>query len=289
MYPSDSWTDRMGEKSPKRALVIEGGGFRALYAAGAIYQLLKEAPHLHFDVVVANSASVGTGAYFVTKQIQEIESIWLGNILTSPKLLSFWRVPISWWKSLVDLDFLFDDVFKKQFPLDLGLLKKSPTDFYVTVMHYESGRRCAFSNRDPEIFEAMKASCAVPWAYNRKIYIQGERYLDGFYDSIPLRIAKEKDCKEIWVISTREHGYRKGRLKLFEKIPQKSCQLLAKRHFYYNETAKEIEQNQNYRVVRPKERLPVARFNNDIKGLHHIFALGREDMKEHLGLILNKA
>ena len=29
-------------------------------------------------------------------------------------------------------------------------------------------------------------------------------------------------CDEIWIISTRPQGYRKGRLKLFEKIPQKT-------------------------------------------------------------------
>ena len=265
--------------NPKRGLVIEGGGFRACYAAGAVYELLKSAPDLHFDLVAANSASVCTAAYFVTRQIREIEQILLGGILSSPKFLNFWRVPISWYQSLTDLDYLFYDVFTKQFPLDLKALKTSPTDFFVTVMHYATGRRTEFSNRDPEIFEAMKASCAVPWAYKEKIMLGGERYFDGFYDSVPLRIAKEKKCDETWIISTRPQGYRKGRLKLFEKIPQQTCRLLAKRHFYYNETAEEIEKSDKYIIVRPKEPLPVSRFSNNQKDMERVFEVGQRDMR----------
>lgn len=275
--------NKVPKHAKKRGLVIEGGGFRACYAAGAVYELLKSAPNLHFDVVAANSASVCTAAYFVTRQIGEMEKIRIGGgILSSPKLLNFWRVPIAWHKSLIDLEFLFEDLLIKQFPLDLEALKKSPTELYVTVMHYKSGRRSEFSNRDPEILEAMKASCAVPWAYKEKIMIRGERYFDGFYDSIPLRIAKEKKCDEIWVISTRPTGYRKGKLKLFEKIPQQTCQLLSKRHYYYNKTAEEVENNKNYIIVRPKEALPVSRFTNDRKQLENVFALGQRDMKEKL-------
>ena len=88
----------------KRGLVIEGGGFRASYAAGAVYELLKSAPDLHFDLVAANSASVCTAAYYVTRQIREMEKICLGGGgMTSPKNPNFLRVPISWGKSLVGL------------------------------------------------------------------------------------------------------------------------------------------------------------------------------------------
>lgn len=267
----------------KRALVIEGGGFRAAYATGALYQLLKQAPDLHFDVVAANSSSVIAAAYFVTKQVQEIEDIWLNDdCLGSPKLLSYWRVPISWYRSFLNIDYLFDDVFSKRYPLDLQKLRSAQTNFFVTVMQYPAGKRCHFSNRDPEIYEAMRASCAVPWAYLGKIYLRGERYIDGFYDSIPLRIAQEKGCDEIWIISTRPQGYRKGRLKLFEKLPIKHCQLLAKRYFYYNETAEQIEANGYAHVIRPKETLPISRFTNNVKQLREVFQLGIRDMKMSL-------
>lgn len=274
----------MNSKSPKRrGLVIEGGGFRASYASGVLYQLLKEAPHIHFDVVCANSSSVCTAAYFVTKQLKEIEEIFLEkDALGSPKLLNFWRVPIAWKHSLLNIDFLFDDVFKKQFPLNLKALRESPTEFYTTVLHYETGGRREFSNRDPEIYTAMRASCALPWAYKPEIYIRGERYIDGFYDSVPLRIAKEKGCDEIWIVSTRPNGYRKKPLKLFEKIKNQNCQLLAKRHIYYNQTAKEIESNKDYIVIRPKETLELSRFGNDPEKMQTVFRLGQQDSHEKI-------
>ena len=75
--------------SIKRGLVIEGGGFRASYAVGALYQLLKS-PQIHFDVVCANSSSVCAAAYFITKQAKEIKKVFLEtNILGSPKFLNF--------------------------------------------------------------------------------------------------------------------------------------------------------------------------------------------------------
>ena len=132
------------KKTHKRALVIEGGGFRASYAAGVLYQLLNS-PQIHFDIVCANSSSVCGAAYFVTKQIDEMEEICLKhNFLGSPELLNFWRVPIAWKTSLLNIDYLFDDVFKKQFPLNLKALCESPTEFYVTIMEYKTGKQSAF-------------------------------------------------------------------------------------------------------------------------------------------------
>lgn len=268
----------------KRALVIEGGGFRAAYGAGALYQLLRERPDLHFDVVAANSSSVCSAAYFVTRQKESFEKIWIeSDWLGSPKLLSWWRVPISWHKSFLNIDYLFDDVFKKRVPLDLGALQKSPTDFFVTVMEFPSGRRAQFSNRDPEIYEAMRASCAVPWAYIGKIYIRGRRYIDGFYDSIPLRLALEQGADDIWIISTRPKGYRKGRLPLFEKPPlkfSKHCWLLAERHRYYNPTADAIESNPEYKIIRPQAPLPISRLNRDLVTMKKVFQMGQHDMKK---------
>lgn len=273
----------------KRALIVEGGGFRAAYASGVLYQLLKQFPRIHFDVVCANSSSTCTAAYFVTKQIREIEAIWFqSNVLSSPKLLNFWRVPISWKVSLLNIDYLFDDVFKKQFPLNLKALRESPTEFFTTVMHYETGARKEFSNRDSEIYDAMRASCALPWAYKPEIHIRGERYIDGFYDSVPLRIAKEKGCQEIWIVSTRPHGYRKKPLKLFEKIPNRRCQLLAKRHVYYNQTAEEIESNKGYIVIRPKQKLDLSRFGNDLEKMRKAFRLGRDNLYEKIKNPLQK-
>lgn len=266
----------------KRALVIEGGGFRAAYGAGALYQLLCERPDLHFDVVAANSSSVWAAAFFVTRQSEVFKKIWIeSDCLGSRKLMSWWRAPIAWHKPLLNIDYLFDDVFKLRAPLDLEKLRRSATDFFVTVMEFPGGRRAQFSNRDPEIYEAMRASCAVPWAYSGKINIRGRRYIDGFYDSIPLRIALEQNCDDIWIISTRPKGYRKGRLRLFEKMPlklSKHCRLLAKRHRYYNPTADAIESNPQYKIIRPQGRLPISRLTNDLVAMKKVFQMGQKDM-----------
>ncbi|MDO8494489.1 MAG: patatin-like phospholipase family protein [Deltaproteobacteria bacterium] len=267
----------------KRALVIEGGGFRGAYAAGVVYGLLTQAPEITFDVVVANSSSVSTGAYFVTKQAKELNGIWVDEkSVGSPKVLSWWRAPISFYKSFMNIDYVFDELMTKDYRLDLNALQKSKIDYFVTAMEFPTGRRHQFSNRDPQIWDAMRASCAVPWAYIGKIVIRGQRYIDGFYDSIPLRIAKEQGCDDIWIVSTRPKGYRKGRLKLFEILPLKHCRLLAKRHLYYNETAEEIEASDRYKVIRPEVKLPVSRLTNNAQEISEIFEMGQKDFKKFL-------
>lgn len=265
----------------KRALIIEGGGFRAAYAAGAVYHLLKNRPDIHFDVVASNSSSVCTAAYFVTKQLEEMEAIWKGEYLGSPKLMSWRRAPVSFYKSFLNIDYLFDTVFKKNHPLDLEKLRQSPIQFLVTVMEYPTGERVFFSNRDPEIYDAMRASCALPFAYIGKVMIRGKRYIDGFYDSVPLRLA-EGEADEIWVISTRPAGYRKTRSRLLANLPHPHFRLLSERYRYYNAVAEKLETDPNLKILRPRRKLPISRLTNNMNEMRTAFEIGEGDMKSFL-------
>ena len=88
-------------------LILEGGGMRAGFVAGALMALLDEGI-TEFDAAVAVSASVPTLAYFTTGQREYMESVWR-NELNSRKLVCYRNIPpasiaLSVTRPFIDID-----------------------------------------------------------------------------------------------------------------------------------------------------------------------------------------
>ncbi len=97
-----------------RGLILEGGGMRAGFVAGALMALMDEG-FTDFNIAVAVSASVPTLAYFSSGQRREMEAVWRGE-LNTPKLVCYRNIPaasltLSIKRPLLDIDYLIYDVF----------------------------------------------------------------------------------------------------------------------------------------------------------------------------------
>ena len=104
-------------------LVLEGGGMRAGFVAGALMALMDRGL-TDFDAAVAVSASVPTLAYFAAGQRDEMEMVWRAE-LNTPKLVCYRNIPavslaLSTKRPVLNIDYLIYDVFKERYPVDLS-------------------------------------------------------------------------------------------------------------------------------------------------------------------------
>src|SRR3990167_9725188 len=159
----------MGTK--KIAIVASEGGMSCAYSVGAILALVEKFDLVNPYLVIGSSGSTGTFAYYVAGQYKSIRNIW-ENLLPSKKFISWLRL-----NRVMDIDFLIDDIFKKQDTLDVEKIKSSEIKFYISATNIETGEAEYFGNQsDIDIFEVLRASSAAPIVYNKLVEINGNKY-----------------------------------------------------------------------------------------------------------------
>jgi predicted patatin/cPLA2 family phospholipase len=158
-----------------------------------------------FSYVIGSSAGAINGAYFLAGQAQESLSIYYEELAGREfvSLRRFWKI--------VDIDYLVDDVLKRQHPLNENAMRAAPASLLTVLTDAESAEATTISNRVPgvDIYELFRATAALPGLYNRKVPIGERRFVDGgVADLVPVSVAFTR-AKQAVVLLTREAGYRK--------------------------------------------------------------------------------
>lgn len=161
-------------EEPLTAIVCSGGGMRSAHGGGFLYALATELGITSPSIMIGSSGDAGNVLYFAAGEYGRLKSIWTERLSTSKfiSLLRFWRV--------MDIDYLVDNVFKKQEPMDVERLKKSSIRWLIPVSDYASGETRYVTVEDGlDPFEVLRASAATPVIYRKKISLDGKRYIDG--------------------------------------------------------------------------------------------------------------
>lgn len=195
----------MGNMAAKTALIIQGGGARGTYAAGALKVLVENG--FSFDQVYGTSAGALLGIDFVAKDPERLEKII--NELTSAK--GFIKVHNYFTKgSIFDFKYLLEDLPKTKLPFKHDDFMDSPTEFYAAACSVEDRDTSYFSKKDPNFLLGLASSASLP-PFSKPVEIEGKGYLDGgVYASVPFEKALKDDISKIVIIVTREKGYRKS-------------------------------------------------------------------------------
>lgn len=270
------------------ALVAEGGAMKGCYVAGVL-KALFELNIKYFDVVVGSSASAATTAYFVTGQLYEGIKIWQEEL--NKEFLNWFGLLKG---RLLNLDYLVDYLMKEKIPLDIEKLKNSSTLFYIPVTKYKTASPSFFSNKEldeDELFKAIKASMALPVAYDKPVKIRNGLYVDGGLTApIPIEPVKSNDkVKNVIVISTKpkDYGHRNPFLLslLFRyksrKLPRALKEVMNERKKYHEKAWKKIEelqQDRNVVVIRPKKELAIGKYDNNKERIESTIKQGIEDV-----------
>jgi predicted patatin/cPLA2 family phospholipase len=150
------------------------------WGAGGFFALAQELAFISPDILICASGSAGTGAYYTAGQYDKIPIIWKEK-LVSKKMVN----PLRFWK-IMDIDYLIDDVFKKQERLKTEKVKSSTIDLEIPALDKETGLFRYFSNSDDvDIFEVLRATKAIPFIYkaNPHIEIMNHFYIDSVLTS----------------------------------------------------------------------------------------------------------
>jgi len=186
-------------------LVVQGGGMRGVYSMGALAALEEMGFGDSFDHVAGSSAGALNGAYFITGQARYGVETYI-HYLTHRNFVNPLRL-----KKMVDIDYLVDHIGKKARPLDINKLLSAQTLLHISLTRCSNGQTRYVTNRTPDIdlWEAFRASAAMPILYNKSVKVGDGLYVDGSLRArVPIRRVVDYGCRYVVVILTMPHSHR---------------------------------------------------------------------------------
>lgn len=262
----------------KKALVVEGGAMRGVFAAGVLDVFL--AKELQFDFAIGVSAGATNLSTFVSR-IPGLSRTLITEYATRREFFS----PLRFIRGghMTDVHWLWHQARAQ---LDSRRpYAPSTTPLYVGVTNVDTGQ-CDYIRADQDnIDDLMVASCSIPVAYREQPKIGQHRYVDGGVgDSIPVRKAYEMGAREITVVLSQPLGFSKPTVKsnwLLEKLYGHQPALLATllgRAEVYNDTLEFLNHppaDLTLNIVAPPAGFNVKRLTMDRKKLDRGYKYGK--------------
>ncbi len=271
----------------KTALILEGGGMKALYTAGVIDVLVQN--KIETDVAAGVSSGALFGTNYKAKQIGRILRYNLNYSANSERLglKSFLKTG-----NVMNKDFYFREVPYELDVMDADTYHNSKTEFFAVVTNLKTGL-AEYKNindlYDNNCVEYLRASGSLPFL-SKPVYVDGTPYLDGgVVDSIPVKHFLEMGYDKIIVVLTKTKDFR-PKMKIpfakvvYHKYP-KFAKVLKYRNPFYTEQCEyvdKLEEENKVFVIRPSKDLKVGTLERNKEKLQEMYDLGIEDCKQKL-------
>lgn len=268
----------------KLGLVVEGGGVRAIYAAGVLDVLHDMC--LPFSGVIGVSAGAIHGISFVSGQKGRSYRIYT-RFCRDPRFFSF----KTWLRTgnIVDNDFCYRQIPQELEPFDQKAFEASGMEFWTVSTNLETGKPEYIRMRDcfAEI-DALIASASLPYV-SKPVHYRGKLLLDGgCSDRVPLRAFQSMGFDRNVVVLTHPEDHRvKDRaaalVRLFYRKYPAFCRTFENSPQDYENTQaylKAEEQKGTVFTIRPKAPIPVSRLSHDPQAIIRAYEMGRRDARE---------
>lgn len=279
----------------KYALVLEGGGMRGVYTAGALAWLNDY--HITFDYGVGiSSGAVALVCYMeenkktpynmIVKYACNGENVGLKAFLTEGHYVAYNRL------------FKEDLLGKEKLSLE-PLRKNCSMEAEVGAYDLKKGETVFFNVKDlDDDLELLRGTCALPIA-SAVVDYEGEKYLDGgITKMIPIERSIEKGCTKHLVITTKPADYKRkpaSKIVLFlMKLIYRKYPAIRKdykvRHLNYYKQMDIIEnlvEKDDAVLIRPSRTINISRFKGNPKDLNELYELGYQDMENKKEEILS--
>ena len=279
----------------KIALVMEGGGMRGAYTAGALAWLIDN------EIEFSRGYGISTGAFYLCAYLMKekdflydcsIHGVTDKRYMFLPAILRSGRI--------VDYDFLFNQILVKEKHMDLSPLKDLDSEGFIGLYDLSLGYTIYKSTKEMTV-DLLKASASLPIL--GKLVKAGDReYLDGgITEMIPIEQAVKDGCEKFLIITTKPENYvRKPAKKpivdlmkaMYPQCPQISKDY-AQRHINYAhqiELIKDLSSHNKALFAFPSRESEVTRLGGNTEQLTALYDLGYSDMenrKQSLFKLLN--
>ena len=271
----------------KTGLVLEGGGVRGAYTAGALAWLIDN--NIVFDYAVGISSGA---VYLCMYEMKEKELLYKTATTYSSDPANTGLKAFAKEKHYVAYSHLFQDNLLGKEGWDLQPLIDANPDIEVGAYDLNQGKTIWFNAQDLDTdLKLIHATCGLPVA-SAVVEIDGKRLLDGgITKMIPIERAVEKGCTKFLVITTKPKDYvRKpasSAIKFLMKHTYKDCPQVSKdyevRHINYykqREIIDDLEKEGKACHILPSQTIKVSRFKGDLESCKKLFALGYQDMED---------
>lgn len=269
-----------------KALVVEGGAMRGIFAAGVLDSFIEHNHH-PYDFAIGVSAGASNLVGYLAKQHKRSYNVITG-LATNRQFFS----PKRFLKggNLVDVKWLVSES-DKQFPLDKQTLFGS-TPLLATATNIDTGDADYYPVNQDNLNLVLEATAALPIAYKQTPCFSGGCYADGgVADSIPVIEAYRRGAKEITVVLSHPLSYQmpKSRAswllkRLLADYPMIG-EAMANRAERYNQTLEFIRQppkDVTIRVIAPPQEFAVKRLTMKKELLDRGYQMGLEAGAQHL-------
>ncbi|PKH06813.1 patatin family protein [Moritella sp. Urea-trap-13] len=189
-------------KKKKLALVVQGGGQKGIFTAG-VFDYFLEAGFDPFELYIGTSAGALNLSSFISRQ-SKFGYNFIVNYTTDDEFFNLYKYLRK--QKPLNLDWALDAVSAKGLtPLDIITARKN--------LQYRQAFACA-TRKDTmqDIYlplyqdnwkEVLRASCAVPLLYNKKINFNDLEWVDGGVSAaIPVQEAWKRGAEVIVVVRT---------------------------------------------------------------------------------------
>lgn len=260
-------------------LVLEGGGMRGVFTAGALDYFMDSG--IRFPYAIGVSAGACNGLSYASRQRGRAKICNI-DLLDKYHYIGFRYFFTK--RSIMDFDLIFDEFPTRIIPYDYDTYFASTDRFVMVTSNCRTGEANYFEEKtDPvRLLNICRASCSLPYVCPIS-YIDEVPMLDGgICDAIPIRKAIEEGFEHNVVVLTRNKGYRKDETEksvpwfMYRKYPALRESLRVKNR-RYNETleyVEKLERQGKVVVIRPEEPLLVDRIEQDVNKLTDLYNQG---------------
>ncbi|WP_347027893.1 patatin-like phospholipase family protein [Intestinibacter bartlettii] len=269
----------------KAGLVVEGGGMRGVYSSGVLDFFIEK------DLFFENNYGVSAGAChlcsYLAKQYKRAFRVNV-DYLNDKRYCSVHSLLKT--GNLFGAEMLYDIIPNELDLFDYDTYNKNESNFYVVITDINTGKPeyVKIGDLKKDIIY-VRASSSLP-LLAQNVKINDKEYLDGgISDSIPIKKSIADGNKKNVVILTRDSTYRKGKNSLmpiiklkYKKYPD-FVKSMADRYIVYNEILdfiKELEDNGDVFVIRPKKPVNIGRTEKNREKLEALYNDGYNDAKD---------
>lgn len=269
----------------KISLVLEGGGMRGAYTAGALAWLLEN--NIEFD----NSYGISTGAVHLASFLLKDEKILHD---TSTEYIADSRIvglkAVLQEGRIVSYDLLFSKILKDEVKYPFEKLKDIKHNAKIGLYDLDEGKTIYYPLQELGS-TGLKAACSLP-ILGKVVKFINKRFLDGgITEMIPIKEAIKDGNNKHLVITTKPLNYERKKapfiIRLLMRIYYLRTPAIARdysvRHLNYEEQigmVKDLADKKEALYFYPSKDLKVSRLSGDPVVLNELYQLGYSDMEK---------
>ena len=275
----------------KKALIIQGGGFRTAFSTGVLdaFQKNKYNP---FNLYIGVSGGAIATSYFIAQQPNYCFEC-IKYLSANKKYLDYARVLNS--QAIVDVD-IFYEVSNTFMPFDFKTAESNllGKQLAIVMTNRKTGKPTYYHPSINDWQDAIIASCSFPFLTKGKHILGGVEYMDGAWsDPIPVKWAVEQGANDITIIRTMPATAKlsKSWLDLIGEIYYRNDVGLktafTQNHLNYNQAVDFIQNPPKEVVIRqiaPEINLKAGTYSDSkeliIEDYHYGFKLGEQFLEQ---------